>query len=115
MTKVAPELTLDASQLSEATRPNATDLLPQPTAPPPPRPLPKPLTDFKTFGNDHFQKSFQQVQKSILNNKDDTNQLLSEKELKLIRFISYLTYMQTTTTTTTTTTNLTWNGWEKKL
>ncbi|CAF1257316.1 unnamed protein product, partial [Rotaria sordida] len=110
MTKVAPELTLDASQLSEATRPNATDLLPQPTAPPPPRPLPKPLTDFKTFGNDHFQKSFQQVQKSILNNKDDTNQLLSEKELKLIRFISYLTYMQTTTTTTTTTTNLTWNG-----
>ncbi|CAF4043191.1 unnamed protein product, partial [Rotaria sordida] len=48
MTKVGPELTLDASQLSEATRPNATDLLPQPTAPPPPRPLPKPLTDFKT-------------------------------------------------------------------
>ncbi|CAF3972999.1 unnamed protein product [Rotaria sordida] len=60
------------------------------------------------FGNDHFQKSFQQVQKSIVNNKDDTNQLLSEKELKLIRFISYLTYMQTTTTT-----NITWNGWEK--
>ncbi|CAF1277431.1 unnamed protein product [Rotaria sordida] len=241
MTKVGPELTLDASQLSEATRPNATDLLPQPTAPPPPRPLPKPLTDFKTrcyvigrlfesttrggqpvgdiwdyevpipasdnaksdrslshcnylsrcdncrgkglvtcnasgcngsgwvtcsscsgrgrtetstqiiicgcyngkvrcssckgggkihcsdckggggfyhsatlrikcFGNDRFQKSFQQVQKSILNNKDDTNQLLSEKELKLIRFISYLTYMQTTTTTTK---NITWNGWEK--
>ncbi|CAF3996584.1 unnamed protein product, partial [Rotaria sordida] len=64
----------------------------------------------KCFGNDRFQKSFQQVQKSILNNKDDTNQLLSEKELKLIRFISYLTYMQTTTTTTK---NITWNGWEK--
>lgn len=38
---------------------------------------------------------------------NDYLDLLSEKELKLIRFISYLTYLQTTQTSTT------WNGWEK--
>lgn len=35
------------------------------------------------------------------------NDLLTEKDLKMIRYLSYLTYLQTTST------NLTWNGWEK--
>ncbi len=47
----------------------------------------------------------QQVKKSILNNEDDINPLLSEKELKFIRFLSYLSNISTT--------NITWNGWEK--
>ena len=54
-------------------------------------------------GSDHFQ----QVKKYTVSNDDDPSPLLTEKELKLIRFISYLTYIQTTTT------NITWNGWEK--
>ncbi|CAM4759005.1 unnamed protein product [Rotaria magnacalcarata] len=56
----------------------------------------------------HDQKnSFDEIKRNLLKNNDATKQLLSEKELKLIRFISYLTYMQTTAT------NLTWKGWEK--
>ncbi len=50
----------------------------------------------------------QQMKTFAVNNGDDTNSLLAEKELKFIRFLSYLTFMQTTTTT-----NLTWHGWEK--
>src|SRR4051812_40374192 len=48
----------------------------------------------------------QQIKKCILNNQDDADQLLSEKELKLIRYLSYLTNISTIT-------NITWNGWEK--
>ena len=44
---------------------------------------------------------------SVVSADDVTNELLSEKELKLIRFVSYLTYFQTTSM------NMTWNGWEK--
>ncbi|UJR20078.1 hypothetical protein I4U23_023210 [Adineta vaga] len=45
---------------------------------------------------------------SLLFVSSSSDSILSEKELKLIRYLSYLTHLQTTSTT-----NITWNGWEK--
>ena len=56
---------------------------------------------------EYFQPSPQQAHADPVNDGVEIKRLLSEKELKLIRFISYLTYLQSTNE------NVTWHGWEK--